>query len=110
MMNGIKRTTIEFPPFRLDLRAGRLLRDDHPVPLRPKTWALLQYFAERPGLLVSKDELVAGVWGHGAVTDDAISRTLGELRHVLGDDARVPHIIQTVPRRRFRFIAPVTEG
>lgn len=108
-MSGIKvRSTIEFPPFRLDLRAGRLLRNERPVPLRPKTWALLQYFAERPGLLISKDELVAGVWGESAVSDDAISRTLGELRRVLEDDAREPRIIQTVHRRGFRFIAPVT--
>jgi DNA-binding winged helix-turn-helix (wHTH) protein len=110
-MSGTEvRSTIEFLPFRLDLRSGCLLRDERPVPLRPKTWALLQYLAERPGLLVSKDELVAGVWGHRAVSDDAISRTLGELRRVLEDDAREPRIIQTVHRRGFRFIAPITEA
>ena len=110
-MSGVKvRSTIEFPPYRLDLRAGRLLRDERPVPLRPKTWALLHFFAERPGVLVSKDELVAGVWGDSAISDDAISRTVGELRRALEDDAREPHIIQTVHRRGFRFIAPVSDS
>ena len=42
-------TTIEFPPFELDLRAGQLRRDGTPIPLRPKTFAVLQHLAERPG-------------------------------------------------------------
>src|SRR5215472_15883703 len=96
---------MEFPPYRLDPRAGRLWRNDQAMALRPKAWALLCYLAERPGILVTKDELHAAVWGDIVVSDDTLTRTLGELRQTLGDDAQTPRIIETVHRRGFRFIA-----
>jgi DNA-binding winged helix-turn-helix (wHTH) protein len=98
---------IEFPPYRLDARAGRLWRGSQPVSLRPKAWELLRYLVERPGALVTKDELHAAVWGDTVVSDDTLSRTLAELRMALQDDARSPRIIETVHRRGFRFIAQV---
>jgi DNA-binding winged helix-turn-helix (wHTH) protein len=98
---------IEFPPYRLDARAGRLWRGRQSVSLRPKTWELLRYLVERPGALVTKDELHAAIWGDTVVSDDTLSRTLAELRMVLQDDARSPRIIETVHRRGFRFIAQV---
>src|SRR5215813_11058246 len=72
---------MEFPPYRLDLRAGRLWRNDQAMALRPKAWALLCYLAERPGILVTKDELHAAVWGDIVVSDDTLTRTLESLRH-----------------------------
>jgi DNA-binding winged helix-turn-helix (wHTH) protein len=95
---------IEFPPYRLDLQAGRLWRGSQPIPLRPKAWALLCYLAERPGVLVRKDELHAAVWDDTVVSDDTLTRTLGELRQALGDNAQSPRIIETVHRRGFRFV------
>ena len=53
---------IEFPPYRLDLRSGRLWRRSRPVALRPKAWALLRHLAD-PRPLVSKEELHAAIWG-----------------------------------------------
>jgi predicted ATPase/DNA-binding winged helix-turn-helix (wHTH) protein len=73
--------------------------------LRPKGWALLCYLAERPGALVTKDELQAAVWGDTVVSDDTLTRTLGELRQALRDDAQAPRVIETVHRRGVRFIA-----
>lgn len=99
------RVTIEFPPYRLDVRAGRLLRADKPVPLRPKAWALLSYLVERPGTLVTKEELHAAVWGDTIVSDDTLTRTLAELRRALRDDPRRPRFIETVHRRGVRFLA-----
>jgi DNA-binding winged helix-turn-helix (wHTH) protein/tetratricopeptide (TPR) repeat protein len=96
---------LEFPPFRLDLRAGRLWRGDEIVSVRPKAWSLLRYLAERPGVLVTKEELHGAVWGDAIVSDDTLTRTMGELRQALGDDARTPRIIETAHRRGFRFIA-----
>src|SRR5215470_8761939 len=66
---------IEFPPYRLDLHAGRLWHGEEPVALRPKAWALLCYLAERPGILVTKDELHMAVWGDTIVSDDTLTRT-----------------------------------
>ncbi len=96
---------IEFPPYRLDPRSGRLWHGDRPVELRPKAWALLCYLAERPGALVTKEELHAAVWGDTVVSDDTLTQTLGELRRALRDDPRAPRVIETVHRRGVRFIA-----
>ena len=96
---------LEFPPYRMDLRAERLWRGDRPVALRPKAWALLRYLIERPGILATKEELHAAVWGDAIVSDDTLTRTMGELRQALADDARTPRIIETAHRRGFRFIA-----
>ena len=100
---------IEFPPYRIDRRAGRLWRGDQVVPLRPKAWALLLHLIERSGLLVTKEELHTAVWDDAVVSDDTLTRTMAELRQALGDDARAPHIIETAHRRGFRFIAPLRE-
>jgi DNA-binding winged helix-turn-helix (wHTH) protein len=105
-LTSLARAVIEFPPYRLDQRAGRLWHGDHPVQLRPKTWALLRYLAERPGALVTKEELHAAVWGDVVVSDDTLTQTLGELRRALRDDPRAPLVIETVHRRGVRFIAP----
>jgi DNA-binding winged helix-turn-helix (wHTH) protein/predicted ATPase len=96
---------INFASFQLDLRGGRLLRNNEPIPLRPKTWSVLQYLAQRPGVLVSKNDLLDAVWGDVAVTESVLSKSIGELRVALGDNSRAPRLIETVSRRGFRFIA-----
>jgi DNA-binding winged helix-turn-helix (wHTH) protein/tetratricopeptide (TPR) repeat protein len=101
---------IEFLPYRLDPRAGRLWRGNQPVALRPKAWELLRHLVEHPGALVTKGELHAAVWGDTVVSDDTLTRTLAELRLALRDDARSPRIIETVHRRGFRFIARLHES
>jgi DNA-binding winged helix-turn-helix (wHTH) protein len=101
---------IEFPPYRFDPRAGCLWRGDEPVALRPKAWELLRFLVERPGLLVTKEEIHAAVWGDAIVSDDTLTHTLAELRQALSDDARTPRFIETVHRRGFRFIARTAEA
>jgi DNA-binding winged helix-turn-helix (wHTH) protein len=96
---------IVFSSFRLDRRGGRLLHGGENVALRPKTWAVLLYLAERPGALVTKEELLDAVWPDVAVTPDTLTKSIGELRVALGDDSRTPRCIETVHRRGFRFIA-----
>lgn len=100
---------IFFSPFHLDLRAGRLTRGGAAIALRPKTWAVLVHLAERPGALVSRDELLDAVWPGVAVTPDTLTKSIGELRVALGDTAKVPRFIETVHRRGFRFIATTGE-
>jgi DNA-binding winged helix-turn-helix (wHTH) protein len=100
-------TVIEFPPYRLDSRSGRLSHDDRQVELRPKAWSLLCYLAERPGVLVTKEELHAAVWGDIVVSDDTLTQALSELRRALRDDPRAPRVIETVHGRGIRFIARV---
>jgi DNA-binding winged helix-turn-helix (wHTH) protein/tetratricopeptide (TPR) repeat protein len=96
--------SIAFADFRLDLRSGQLTQAGRPIPLRPKTWAVLCYLAERPGVLVKRDELFDAVWPDVAVTPDTLTKSIGELRVALGEDARAPRFIETVHRRGFRFL------
>lgn len=100
-------TTIVFPPFELDVRAGQLRRDGQPIALRPKAFALLQHMAERPGELLTKQALLAAVWKDTTVTEDVVRLSAGQLRAALGDQRAAPRFIETVARRGYRFIAQV---
>lgn len=69
----------------------------------------LNYFILNAGRLVTRDELLADVWGVRDVSDGRISRVIRVLRVVLGDDSREPTYIETIPKRGFRFVASVVE-
>ena len=77
------------------------------IPLSPKIIDLLLYLVARQSALVPKDELFAALWPDVAVTDNALTQAVSELRQALGDDSSKPTYIQTVARRGYRFIAPV---
>lgn len=97
---------LQFDRYVLDLGRGCLLLDGTEVALRPKTFGVLRYLAENAGRLVSKEELFAAVWPNLVVTDDTLVQSIGELRRALGDDGT--RIIKTIPRRGYRFEAPVS--
>src|SRR6185436_2058346 len=71
-----------FDDFVLDLKRGCLLRAEQEIPLRPKTFAVLQFLVEHAGRLVSKEELLAAVWPNLVVTDDTLVQSIGELRRL----------------------------
>lgn len=96
-----------FGPFTLDAASYRLLRGTEPVALSPKIIDLLLYLVARQSALVPKDELFGALWPDVAVTDNALTQAVSELRQALGDDSSSPTYIQTVARRGYRFIAPV---
>jgi pimeloyl-ACP methyl ester carboxylesterase len=100
---------ITFPPFQLDLGAGRLACGSDPIQLPPKAFGVLRYLAERPGQLVSKEELLHGIWPDVHVGDDVLKVTISEIRKALADPSRAPRFIETAHRRGYRFIAR-TEG
>lgn len=99
-----------FGPFALDPSAFRLTRDGQVIQLSPKIIDLLLYLVARPSVLVTKDELFKALWPDVAVTDNALTQAVSELRQALGDDPSEPSYIQTVARRGYRFIAPVSSG
>jgi Tol biopolymer transport system component/DNA-binding winged helix-turn-helix (wHTH) protein len=76
--------------------------------IEPKVMEVLQALAERPGDVLSKERLIARVWAGTNVTDDVLTRSISELRRTLGDDAREPHFIETIPKRGYRLVAAVT--
>jgi DNA-binding winged helix-turn-helix (wHTH) protein/predicted ATPase len=97
-----------FGLFRFDARTGQLWRNDSEIRLTPRAAAVLHVLAGRSPELVTKLELFERVWGGMAVSDDALTSCIQELRGALGDDARRPHTIETRHRRGYRLMVPVT--
>jgi DNA-binding winged helix-turn-helix (wHTH) protein/Tfp pilus assembly protein PilF len=96
-----------FGPFLLDAAGFRLLREGSPVPLGPKALDLLFLLASRPAALVSKDEILEALWPDVAISDNALTQVISDVRQALGDRAAAPRYIQTVARRGYRFVAAV---
>lgn len=104
---------IIFPPFRLDAADQRLYRNSDPIDLRPKAFAVLSHLLQRPGQLVTKDELLEAVWPDTAVSDAVLKVCIREIREALADDPATPQFIETAHRRGYRFIgklSPVSEA
>src|SRR3989454_10006473 len=85
------------------LRAGVRLE------IEPKSFKVLMYLIENRERVVSKDELIEKVWSGTAVTDNALTRVIAQLRRELHDDARQPRYLETVPTVGYRFIARLTD-
>ena len=98
--------TVTFGRYRLEPGAG-LMSGAREVHLTPKALALLSYMAERPGDVITKDELFGAIWPETTVGDAALVTCIQELRKALRDDARRPRYIETLHRRGYRFIAKV---
>jgi DNA-binding winged helix-turn-helix (wHTH) protein/tetratricopeptide (TPR) repeat protein len=96
-----------FGPFVADRDAYQLCEGDRPLAVTPKLLDLLFYLLEHPATLVTKEELLDGVWPDANVTDNALAQAVSELRDVLGDAPASPAYIKTIARRGYRFIAPV---
>ena len=86
---------------------GRISKEGRMVHLRAKVMDLLVFLVERAGQVVSKDELLNGVWGTEFVSESALTRVVTELRQAFGDDVERPWLIETIPKRGYRLIAPV---
>ena len=78
--------------------------------LAPKAFDVLRYLVEHPGRLVAHEELLDALWPKTYVQPEVLKSHIAAIRAVLGDDARKPMFIETMSRRGYRFIAPVTEG
>lgn len=100
----------DFGPFRLDAPERRLLRDGLPVPLTPKAFDLLHLLVRSGGHLVTKDELIRGLWPDSAVEENNLTVNMSALRRALGDSKGAGgRYIETVPKVGYRFVAEVTE-
>lgn len=97
-----------FAPFRLDVVNQCLWRGETRVPLMPKPFAVLRYLVEHAGRLVTQDELLSAIWPETYVQPEVLRRYILEIRRVLGDRAEKPRFVETLPKRGYQFIAPVT--
>jgi Tol biopolymer transport system component/DNA-binding winged helix-turn-helix (wHTH) protein len=100
---------IHFGPFELDPNEQQLRRRGVVLKLQPKQFVVLLMLAERAGEIVSRKEIQQRVWGEGTFVDfdRGINFCVNQIRGVLGDEADRPRYIETIPRRGYRFIAPV---
>ncbi|MGE0812511.1 MAG: winged helix-turn-helix domain-containing protein [Vicinamibacterales bacterium] len=96
-----------FADVELDVDRFVVTRAGQRRALEPKALEVLRVLVERPGRLVSRDELLDAAWPGVAVTPNALTRVVAQLRRELGDEAGDAKYIETVPTRGYRFIAPV---
>src|ERR1700686_1320276 len=101
----------------LDFRMGAWLvqpsldaitRDGATIHVEPKGMEVLVCLAQHPGEPLTKEKLLQAVWADTFVTDDVLTRSISELRRAFEDDARESTVIQTIPKRGYRLLAPVT--
>ena len=98
-----------FGPFRLDVASMQVSRGDEVVNLTPKAFDTLLVLIRNRHRLVRKDELMSAVWADSFVSEDSLTQNITALRRALGDDSHQPEYISTIPRRGYRFIAPLVE-
>ena len=99
---------VRFDRFRFDPDTGRLWAGAQEVRLTPKSAAVMTLLVAHAGEPVTKENLFASVWPDTAVSDDALTTCIAELRRALEDDARQPRFIETRHRRGYRFAAPLS--
>ncbi|HEX4959594.1 MAG TPA: winged helix-turn-helix domain-containing protein [Thermoanaerobaculia bacterium] len=100
---------LRFADFELRPDSGELRRAGEPVKLQPQPAKVLELLASRSGEVVSREEIRRAVWGESFVDFDAnLNFSIKEIRRALGDSATSPHFVETVPRRGYRFLKPVT--
>ena len=100
---------IRFGEFELDLRTAELRTAGEKLYLQEQPFRILAMLLERPGQLVTRDELKKALWASDTFVDfdHSLNRAMNRLREVLEDSAENPRFIETLPRRGYRFIAPV---
>jgi DNA-binding winged helix-turn-helix (wHTH) protein/TolB-like protein/Tfp pilus assembly protein PilF len=101
------RFSYQFGAFRLDPVEKVLLNGDVPAPLTPKTVETLLALVERHGHVVTKDELLRAVWPDTVVEENNLAQHISMLRRVLVETAGNGQLIETIPKRGYRFVGPV---
>ena len=100
----------QFESFALDIANERLWREGVQIALAYKPFSVLRYLVENAGRLITHDELMEALWPTTYVQPQVLRTYMQELRKVLGDDAKHPKFIQTLPKRGYSFVAHVRES
>lgn len=100
---------LQFDEFRVDPVARLLWRAGEPVALTPKAFSLLLVLLERPGEVVSKDELFRRVWERGTASEANLTQCISTLRKALGESASERHYVVTVPGKGYCFGSAVSQ-
>lgn len=94
--------------WRVQPQLNRVACEQRSVRLEPKMMGVLVCLAKRSGEVVTKEQLVHEVWPDTFVTDDVLIRCISELRKAFGDSAGQPAVIETIPKKGYRLLIPVT--
>ena len=105
---GLRR----FGSFELDLDAGRLLKNGRAVRIQPQPFKLLRLLTNKPGTLVTREDIHAALWPGDTFVDfdQGVNFAIKQVRDALGDRAEGSLYVQTVPKCGYRFIAPIEAG
>ena len=98
-----------FKSFRLDTANHFLWRDGDRVPLAPKGFDVLAYLVEHVGQVMTQDEILEALWPETYVNPEVLRKYIQEIRKALRDRPDNPEFIETLPKRGYRFVAPVTD-
>src|SRR5215510_1120702 len=103
-------TAIRFGSFELDVRSRELRNGGARIRLQDQPFEILRMMLDRPGAVVTREELCERLWPNGTFVDfeHSLNAAVKRLRAALGDDADNPTFVETLPRRGYRFIAPTT--
>ncbi|HEY1215026.1 MAG TPA: winged helix-turn-helix domain-containing protein, partial [Bryobacteraceae bacterium] len=111
-MPGVEQqySPLRFGVFELNLRARELLKRGIKIKLQEQPFRLLALLLEHPGEVVTREQLRSTLWPEDTFVDfeHSVNAAVAKLRQALGDSAENPRFIETVPRRGYRFIAPVS--
>jgi eukaryotic-like serine/threonine-protein kinase len=100
---------LRFGVFEADLASGELRKQGRRLRLQEQPFRILTLLLDRPGQVVSRDEIRAALWAADTFVDfnHGLNKAMNRLRDALGDSADSPRFIETIPKRGYRFIAPV---
>jgi TolB-like protein/Tfp pilus assembly protein PilF len=93
----------------LDGELRELTRDGGRIPIQPQVFDLLLFLVENRDRVVSKDDLISGVWDNRAVSDSALNSRINAARKAVNDDGKAQRLIRTIPRKGFRFVGDCAE-
>jgi DNA-binding winged helix-turn-helix (wHTH) protein/TolB-like protein/Flp pilus assembly protein TadD len=102
---------VRFGVFEVDLRAGELFKQGTKIRLQQQPFRVLALLLEHPGEVVTREDLRQAIWPAGTFVefDVGLDAAIHKLRTALGDSAEQPRLVQTLPRRGYRFIAPIED-
>jgi DNA-binding winged helix-turn-helix (wHTH) protein len=101
---------LRFGAFEVNLRSGELRKQGVRIKLQEQPFQVLANLLQRPGDVVTREELRSAIWKSDTFVDfdNGLNTSINKLREALGDSADSPRFVETLPRRGYRFIAPVT--
>ena len=109
MTGQVTNARLSFGLYEIDLQTGELWKAGFRIKLQGQPFKVLTTLLEKPGQVVTREELQARLWGKDTVVDfdHSLGTAINKIREALGDSAENPRFIETLARRGYRFIAPV---